>query len=157
MVEESKDCIAWWKKILIKSLLWLKKIMKSLRALQKVKFVIILLLEMLLVKVRYHCHVTGKYRCAELRDCDITVSLNYKIPVVFYILKNYEAHIIMKELGKFDFKINAIPNGLGKCMKFILDHKLVFAVSLQFLCSSLDSLVKNFSENDFKHLSQEFD
>ena len=64
------------------------------------------------VKVRDHCHVTGKYRSAADRDCNINVSLNYIIPIVFHNLKNYDAHLIMQELSKFYFKINIIPNGL---------------------------------------------
>ena len=48
----------------------------------------------------------------------------------------------MQELGKFNLKINVIPNGLH---------------SFQFLSSSLDSLVKNLAKDDFKYLSQEFD
>ena len=42
-------------------------------------------------------------------------------------------------------------------MSISLDNKLVLIDSLQFLSSSLHSLVKNLDENDFKHLSQEFD
>ena len=34
-------------------------------------------------KVRYLCHVTGKYRCAAHRDCNINVSLNDEIPIKF--------------------------------------------------------------------------
>ena len=64
------------------------------------------------VKVRDHCHVTGKYRSAAGRDCNINVSLNYIIPIVFHNLKNYDVHLIMQELNKFYFKINIIPNGL---------------------------------------------
>ena len=29
-------------------------------------------------------------------------------------VKNYNSHLIMKELGKFNFKINVILNGLEK-------------------------------------------
>ena len=32
------------------------------------------------VKVRYHCHVTGKYRGSAYRDCNNDVKLNHKIP-----------------------------------------------------------------------------
>ena len=47
----------------------------------------------------------------------------------------------MQELGRFDFKINVIPIGLEKYMSFNINNKLFFIVSLQFLSSSLDSLV----------------
>ena len=62
----------------------------------------------------------------------------------------------MKILSKFDFKINVIPNKLGKYVSFSLDNMLVFIDSFESLSSSLDSSVKNLRENDFKHLSQEF-
>ena len=64
------------------------------------------------VKVRGHCQTTEKYKGAAHRDCDINVSLNYKIPIVFQILKNYNAYLFMQELGKSNFKINVIPNRL---------------------------------------------
>ena len=35
--------------------------------------------------------------------------------------------------------------------------KVSFIDSVQFLCSSLDSLVKNLNKDDFKYLSKEFD
>ena len=60
------------------------------------------------VKVRDHCHVARKYRGSARRDYNINVKLNHKIPVVFHNLKNYDSHLIMQELGKFNFKINVI-------------------------------------------------
>ena len=39
------------------------------------------------VKVRDHCHITGKYRGSAHRDCNINLKLNHKIPVVFHNLK----------------------------------------------------------------------
>ena len=65
--------------------------------------------------------------------------------------------MIMQELGKFNFKINVIPNGLEKYMSFNVNNKLAFIDIFQFLSSSLDSLVKNLGKDDFKYLSQEFD
>ena len=63
----------------------------------------------------------------------------------------------MKELGKFNLKIKVIPNGLEKYMSFSINNNLSFIDSFQFLSSSLDSLVKNLNNDDFKYLSQEFD
>ena len=75
----------------------------------------------------------------------------------FYNLKNDDSHLIMQELGKFNFKINAVPNGLEKYVSFTINNKLSFTDSFRFLSSSLDSLVKNLDKDDFKYLSQEFD
>ena len=62
----------------------------------------------------------------------------------------------MQEIGKFDVKISVIPNGLEKYMAFTINKNLVFIGSMQFMNSSLDALVKNLSDNDFKCLSEEF-
>ena len=70
--------------------------------------------------------------------------------------KNYDAHLIMQELGKFYLKINVIPNGLEKYMSFSINNKLSFIVASK-LYSSLDSLVKNLDKDDMKYLSQVFD
>ena len=47
------------------------------------------------VKVRDHGHIAGKYRGSAHRDCNISVKLNHKIPVVFHNLKNFDSHLIM--------------------------------------------------------------
>ena len=44
---------------------------------------------------------------------------------------------------------------LEKCI--IINNKLIFIDSFQFLSSSWDSLVKNLDKNRFQYLSQEFD
>ena len=91
------------------------------------------------------------------RDCNVSVKLNHKIPVVFHNQKNYDSHLTMQELGKFNLKINILPNGLEKYMSFSINNKLSFIDSFQFLSSSLDGLVKNLGKDEFKYLSQEFD
>ena len=63
----------------------------------------------------------------------------------------------MQELSKFSLKINVITNGLEKYTRFILNNKLSFIDSFQFLSSSLDSLVEDLSKHDFKYFSQEFE
>ena len=72
---------------------------------------------------------------------------------MFYNLKNYDSHLIMQELGKFNLKVNAIPNGLEKYMRFSINNKLIFIDTFHNLNSSLGSLVKNLAKDDFKYLS----
>ena len=55
----------------------------------------------------------------------------------------------MEELGKFNLKVSVIPNGLEKYVSFTISNKLSSINSLQFSSSSLNSLVKNFSKDDF--------
>ena len=107
-------------------------------------------------KVRDHCHISGKYRGAAHWNCDINLKISKKVPVIFHNLKRYDSHLIFKELSKFNVKINVIPNGLEKYMAFTINKNLVFIDGMQFMNSSLDSLVKNLNDKDFKHLSEEF-
>ena len=49
------------------------------------------------VKVRNHCHATGKYRGFAQRYCNMKVKINHKITVVFYSLKKY-SHLITQAI-----------------------------------------------------------
>ena len=60
-----------------------------------------------------------------------------KVPVIFHDLKDYDSHLIIQVIGKFDVKVNAIPNGLEKSMAFAINNNLVFIDSMQFMNSSL--------------------
>ena len=62
----------------------------------------------------------------------------------------------MKEISKFDLKVSVILNGLEKYMDFKINKNLVFVGSMEFMNSSLDASIKNFSDNKFKYLSKEF-
>ena len=53
-------------------------------------------------------------------------------------------------------KIDVIPNRLEKYTIFFLSKNLVLIDGMQFMNSSLEKLVKNLSENDFKYLTEEF-
>ena len=107
-------------------------------------------------KVRDHCHLTGNFRGAAHGSYNINIQLTKKVPVIFHNLGGYDSHLIFNELDKFDVKISVIPNGLEKYMAFFLNKNLVFIDSMQFMNSSLDKLVKNLSDEDFKYLVENF-
>ena len=73
-------------------------------------------------KVRDHCHVTGKYRGSSHWSCNVNLKLTKKVPVIFHNLRGYGSHLIMQEIGKFDVKVNVIPNGLEKYMAFTISN-----------------------------------
>ena len=102
--------------------------------------------------MRDQCPITGKYRGAAHFSFNANLKLSKKVPVIFHSLSGYGSHLIIKEMGKFDVKLSVILNGLEKYMAFTVNKNLVFIASLQFMNSSLDSLVKNLSDNDFKYL-----
>ena len=66
------------------------------------------------------------------------------------------SHLIIGKIGKFDVKVNVIPNGLEKYMAFTINNNLVFIDSMQFMYSSLDALIKTLLDNGFKYLSKTF-
>ena len=70
------------------------------------------------VKVRDHCHITGKYRGSVHRDCTIDLKLNHKNFCRISQPIKFDSHLIMGDstfkLSKFHLKINVIPNGSEK-------------------------------------------
>ena len=64
------------------------------------------------IRVRDHCHITGKYRGSAHQACNINHRLSDKIPVIFHNLRGYDSHFIMQEIGKFKQDINVIPNNM---------------------------------------------
>ena len=112
------------------------------------------------VRVRDHCHITGKYRGSAHQDCNLKLKIKtdeIKIPVIFHNLRGYDSHFIMQEIGAIvkknsytdkngnekQMNINAIPNNMEKYMAFMLGNHLTFIDSFQFLSSSLENLVSN--------------
>ena len=103
-------------------------------------------------KVRDHYHITSKFRGAAHQSCNLNFQLTKKIPVIFHNLKGYDSHLIFFALHKFNLKIN-----VKKYIVFFSNKNLVFTDSMQFMDSSLDKVVKNLSDEDFKYLVEEFD
>ena len=62
----------------------------------------------------------------------------------------------MNRINKFDVNVSLILNGLEKYKAFTRNKNLVFIDSKEFMNCSIQKLVKNVSDNDFKFLSEEF-
>ena len=126
------------------------------------------------IRVRDHCHITGKYRGSAHQKCNLKLRVNpeeIKIPVIFHNLRGYDSHFIMQEIGEIvkkhtytnkkgkdtQMNINAIPNNMEKYMAFMLGNHLMFLDSFQFMSSSLEKLVSNLPRQSFKYTSQVFE
>ena len=115
------------------------------------------------IRVRDHCHITGKYRRSAHQDCNLILRLDpgkFKVPVIFHNLRGYDSHFIMQEIGSIgksnNLRINCYPNNMEKNMAFMLGKRLVFLDSFQFMASSLERLAANLSTDAFKYTSQVF-
>ena len=110
------------------------------------------------VKVRDHCHLTGKYRGPAHSKCNFNVTQKQSnfIPFIFHNFSNYDCHMFFKKLvdkkrDKVDFEIipktneEYIPVTYG-CIRFIDSYR--------FLSSGLDALVKTLVDNSHKKLKK---
>ena len=97
-------------------------------------------------KVSDHCHITGKFRGTAHKECNSTLRIPRKLPIIFHNLEGYDGHIIFKELNNFDnIDIQVIPKSSEKYMSIIIRiRNILFLDSLQFYKGSLDSLAGNF-------------
>ena len=107
-------------------------------------------------KVRYNCHVLGKFRGTSHSKCNVNLRLSKKLPIIFHNLQGYDGHIIFKELNNFDVDIAVVPKGIDKYMSIFVNRRITFVDSLQFYNGSLDTLASNLNNEDFKHLTPEF-
>ena len=100
--------------------------------------------------------MTDKFRSAAHWSCNKNIQLTKKVPIIFHNSRGYNSHLIFCGLNKFHVKISVIRSWLAKYMGFFLNKNLLFIDSMQFMNSSLDKLVKNLSDEDFKYLIEEF-
>ena len=66
------------------------------------------------IRVRHHCHITGKYRGSAHQDCNINFQLSDKIPIIFHNLRDYDLHFIMQEIGAISKESYAYKNKKGE-------------------------------------------
>ena len=55
------------------------------------------------VRVRDHCHITGKFRGSAHQECNLKLRIkpeDIKVPVIFHNLRGYDSHFIMQQIGE---------------------------------------------------------
>ena len=52
------------------------------------------------IRIRDHCHITGKYRGSAYQDGNINYRLSDKIPEIFHNLRGCDSHFIMQTIGE---------------------------------------------------------
>ena len=112
------------------------------------------------LKVRDHCHLTGKFRFALCSSCNFTYAKQKKdICVFFHGLSNYDSHFIIQKLYQFQEKdIKIIPRSSEKYLSFSIGN-IKFKDTYQFLAESLAQLVINLrgkGDHCFKYVNMEF-
>lgn len=127
------------------------------------------------VKVRDHCHLTGKYRNAAHSTCNINAFRTPKnyTPIIFHNLSGYDCHMFIKELSNHGDRIDVIAQSKEKYISFtksiyIHDYvdkdgcikkkflKLRFIDSFKFLAASLENLGNGLSVEQFTETRKHF-
>ena len=120
MIEGSKYCSEVMEKPFNKELVMTKNNIEDFKISDAESVIIIMLMMMMLNK--WSLSIIGKYSGSAHRGCNINVKSSHKVLIVFYNLKDYDSHLIAQELGKFNLKINVIPNGLRRYMSFNINN-----------------------------------
>ena len=69
-----------------------------------------------------HCHVAGKDKGSVYQSRNVNLRLTKKVLLIFHDLWRYDSHLMIMGLGKFNVKVNVIPNGLEKYMEFTINN-----------------------------------
>ena len=110
------------------------------------------------IKVRDHCHYTGKYRGAAHKICSLMYNTPREIPVIFHNGSSYDYHFIIKGLAEeFDGDFECLGENEEKYITFsapikkesdedgTIIYKIKFIGISRFLSTSLSTLVDNLS------------
>ena len=113
------------------------------------------------MKVKGHCHFTGKYRRAAHNMCNLRYEIPKNIPVILHNGSTYDCHFIIKELAcEFDGNFECLGENTEKYITFSvpikkridnknidITYKIKFIDSFRFMVTSLSKLVDNLTDN----------
>ncbi|XP_036150881.1 uncharacterized protein LOC118648637 [Monomorium pharaonis] len=115
------------------------------------------------VRVRDHCHITGRYRGAAHSYCNLNYHNSFVIPVFFHNLSGYDAHFIIKEIAnEYEGRVDLLPLNKETYISFTKNvsstrekkwHncvKLRFVDSYKFLNENLGKLVSYLDRDDLR-------
>ena len=122
-------------------------------------------------RVPDHCHLSGKFRGAAHKVCNLEYKVPTIFPVVFHNLSGYDSHLFIKTLRNSEGDLSCIPNNEENYISFakqaIVDkfvnkegrkvnekRELRFIDSLRFMASSLDKISSNLKIDQFIKLKK---
>lgn len=123
------------------------------------------------IKVRDHCHLTGKWRFSSHQTCNLNYQVPKFIPVFFHNLTNYDSHLFIKKLALNEENVDVIAQNKEKYVSFskrILVEKssnpkipstymkIKFVDSFRFLPRSLDKLSQTLESSQCSEIRKYF-
>lgn len=117
------------------------------------------------LRVRDHCHITGLFRGAAHRFCNLEYQNSRTIPIIMHNLSGYDSHLLIRKLGckkQLPGDITIIPHNSENYISIIKTMhnydkkyenriKFKFIDSLRFMSASLDYLA-SLVPHDKKHI-----
>jgi len=105
------------------------------------------------IKVRDHCHITGKFRGAAHQTCNLNVRTSLNVKIIFHNGSNYDFKFIIRKLYKISNDLKVIPFTDEKYLSFsikIPETNIIFTFidSYRFLEGSLEVLTKILNEKE---------
>ena len=95
-----------------------------------------------ILKVRDHCHFTGKYRGAAHNECNLKCRKPLILPVIFHNLQGYDSHLFINNLQKF----------LVTYSPFLqLKRSILHFQNLLLLINTIQKTRENFSPRNSKY------
>lgn len=113
-------------------------------------------------KVRDHCHITGEFRGAAHRSCNLKYRIPKHIPIYFHNLSGYDSHLFIKEIAELypNDELTIIPLTTEKYISFsqkiTKNLELRFLDSYRFMESSLSKLCEILDKRKFLFLEKLF-
>jgi len=112
-----------------------------------------------ILKMRDHCHRSGKWRYCLCARCNFKLKNSRKITCLCHNLSNYDQFFILEAISKiynpkFD-KVSIIPKTLEKYKSFTF-NKLRFVDSFSFMSASLVKVVSTLGSENFGIFREHF-
>lgn len=120
------------------------------------------------LRVRDHCHLTGKFRGAAHNECNLNLKNHIFIPILFHNLSGYDTHLFIKQLAETQPNaINILPKNKEYYISFSvpinvdtskkgfnISISLRFLDSFRFMTSGLSKLVSTLESSEFHNLDK---